>query len=207
MTTMPRDSRCAAIPSLRCAQSLDTQQVVPAAALKELESRPSISSRRAGSGADSGRRTAKGTTFMTLEDETGTANLIVWPHVWERFRRIGRQARAVIATGLLQRQEGVIHLIVDRLQDLTKQLPALGRVEGLSLTRLTYQFRTRATSSPHQPETPARGPSGRSEIRSLSGQNVGRRDAADRDTVDHHRNILSGLIDMFDVYPPTAGAE
>jgi error-prone DNA polymerase len=72
--------------------------------------------------------TAKGTTFMTLEDETGTVNLIVWPHMWERFRRIGCLARAVIATGLLQRQDGVMHLIVDRLQDLTEELPDLGRV-------------------------------------------------------------------------------
>jgi error-prone DNA polymerase len=70
--------------------------------------------------------TAKGTTFMTLEDETGTANLIVWLHVWEKYRLIGRQARAVIATGLLQRQDTVTHLIVDRLQDLTDQLPTLG---------------------------------------------------------------------------------
>ena len=44
---------------------------------------------------------------MTLEDETGSANLIVWPHVWERYRRVGRLARAVIASGLLQKQDGV----------------------------------------------------------------------------------------------------
>jgi error-prone DNA polymerase len=72
--------------------------------------------------------TAKGITFMTLEDETGSANLIVRPQVWERYRRVGRQARAIIATGLLQRQEGVIHLIVDRLQDLTEKLPDLGHI-------------------------------------------------------------------------------
>jgi error-prone DNA polymerase len=70
--------------------------------------------------------TAKGTTFITLEDETGTANLIVWAKVWERYRRVGRQARALIASGRLQRQDGVTHLIVDRLQDLTAQLPTLG---------------------------------------------------------------------------------
>ena len=63
---------------------------------------------------------------MTLEDETGTTNLIIRPQVWERFRRIARQAGALIATGLMQRQEGVIHLIVDRFEDLTSQLPDLG---------------------------------------------------------------------------------
>ena len=73
---------------------------------------------------------------MTIEDETGSANLIVWPDVWERYRRVGRLARAVLASGLLQKQDGVTHLIVDRLQDLTEQLPDLGHVsQGLSLTQ------------------------------------------------------------------------
>jgi error-prone DNA polymerase len=72
--------------------------------------------------------TAKGITFMTLEDETGSVNLIVRPKIFERYRRVGRQARAIIATGHLQRQEGVIHLIADRLQDITEQLPNLGRL-------------------------------------------------------------------------------
>ena len=65
---------------------------------------------------------------MTLEDETGTVNLIVRLQVWQRYRRVGRQARAIIATGLLQRAEGVVHVIVDRLEDLTMQLPDLGHV-------------------------------------------------------------------------------
>jgi error-prone DNA polymerase len=65
---------------------------------------------------------------MTLEDETGNVNLIVWPQVWQRYRRVARQARALIATGLLQRQDGVIHVIVDRLEDLTMRLPDLGHV-------------------------------------------------------------------------------
>jgi error-prone DNA polymerase len=73
-------------------------------------------------------QTAKGITFMTIEDETGSANLIVRPQVWERFHRVARQARAIIATGLLQRQDGVIHLIVDRMEDLTEQLPNLGHL-------------------------------------------------------------------------------
>src|SRR5262249_22710665 len=72
--------------------------------------------------------TAKGGTFMTIEDETGSGNLIVWPDVWERYRKIGRVARAVLASGKLQKQDGVTHLIVSRLQDLTDQLPDLGRV-------------------------------------------------------------------------------
>jgi len=71
--------------------------------------------------------TAKGVTFMTLEDETGTVNLIVWQHVWERFRRVARQAHAVIATGLLQWQDGVIHIVVKRLKDMTTVVADLGQ--------------------------------------------------------------------------------
>ncbi len=69
--------------------------------------------------------TAKGVTFMTLEDETGTINLIVWRHVWERCDRVARQAQAVIATGVLQRQEGVVHLIVKGLEDMTAAIVGL----------------------------------------------------------------------------------
>jgi error-prone DNA polymerase len=102
-------------------ESLSGLKVVPAAMLKELEADRRY--RVAGLVLSRQRpETAKGITFMTLEDETGTTNLIIRSHVWERFRRVGRQAGAVIATGLLQRQEGVIHLIVNRLEDLTSQL-------------------------------------------------------------------------------------
>lgn len=72
--------------------------------------------------------TAKGITFMALEDETGQANLIVRPEVWERFRRIARGAGAMIATGFLQRQEGIIHLLVDRMQDLSSAVAKVGTV-------------------------------------------------------------------------------
>jgi error-prone DNA polymerase len=106
-------------------ERLAALDVVPAAMLKELAADHRyrvaglvLSRQRPG--------TAKGITFMTLEDETGTTNLIIRPQVWERFRRVARQAGALIATGLLQSQEGVIHLIVDRFEDLTSQLPDLG---------------------------------------------------------------------------------
>ena len=107
--------------------ALDAQKVVPASALQSVK--PNRRYRVAGLVLVRQKPgTAKGTTFITLEDETGSANLIVWAHVWERYRRVGRLARALLATGLLQRQDGVAHLIVDRLQDLTTQLPNLGHV-------------------------------------------------------------------------------
>jgi len=66
--------------------------------------------------------TAKGITFMTLEDETGTTNLVVHVNTWERFRPIARGASALIAHGILQRENDVIHLVVDKLEDLTEIL-------------------------------------------------------------------------------------
>ena len=66
--------------------------------------------------------TAKGITFMTIEDETGTTNLVVHVNVWERFRPIARRASALIAHGILQRQKEIVHLVVDRLEDMTSIL-------------------------------------------------------------------------------------
>ena len=71
--------------------------------------------------------TAKGVIFMTLEDEAGVANLIVWPKAFERLRAIVIGARFVAATGKLQNEAGVIHLIVERMEDLTPMLGLLSR--------------------------------------------------------------------------------
>lgn len=72
--------------------------------------------------------TAKGITFMTIEDETGTANLVVHVAVWQRFRRIARQSTALIVHGILQRQGTITHLVVDRMEDLTQTLSAYRNV-------------------------------------------------------------------------------
>ena len=70
--------------------------------------------------------TAKGITFVTLEDETGTANLIVRQDVWRRFSRVARTAAAFIAEGRLQRQGLVIHVLVTKLADLSEALRGFG---------------------------------------------------------------------------------
>jgi error-prone DNA polymerase len=66
--------------------------------------------------------TASGITFVTLEDETGFANLIVRPEIWDRYHRVARRARGLIATGTLQRRDEVIHILVTRLRDLSAAL-------------------------------------------------------------------------------------
>jgi error-prone DNA polymerase len=69
--------------------------------------------------------TAKGITFVTLEDETGTVNLIVRPDVWRRFYRAARTAAALIAHGRLQRHAEVIHVLVSKLEDLSPHIRGL----------------------------------------------------------------------------------
>lgn len=66
--------------------------------------------------------TAKGITFVTLEDETGVANLIIKMDVWNRFYTVARTAPAYIAHGRLQNQQGVIHVLVQRLENLSTAL-------------------------------------------------------------------------------------
>ncbi|MCO6454667.1 MAG: error-prone DNA polymerase, partial [Pirellulaceae bacterium] len=73
--------------------------------------------------------TAKGITFVTLEDETGTANLIVRQTIWDRYQQVCRHAPAWLAHGKLERTGQVIHLLVNRLEDLSGRL---GDVRGRS---------------------------------------------------------------------------
>ena len=77
------------------------------------------------------QRPGKGNVvFMTLEDETGIANLVVWIPVFERFRRIVMGGRIIACTGKLQIQGEVIHVVAERLQDLTPDLRRIGEAGG-----------------------------------------------------------------------------
>lgn len=68
---------------------------------------------------------AEGVVFITLEDETGIANLVVMPDAFETFRRPIMTARLMAATGRVQNHEGVVHLRVESLLDLTHRLSEL----------------------------------------------------------------------------------
>jgi error-prone DNA polymerase len=69
--------------------------------------------------------TASGVLFMTLEDETGTINLIVWPQVVEKQRRPLLSGRFILVHGTLQREDGVLHVIVKRAQDRSDWLSSI----------------------------------------------------------------------------------
>jgi error-prone DNA polymerase len=69
--------------------------------------------------------TANGVTFMTLEDETGSVNVIVWRDLAERQRKVLLGSRLMVVSGVLQRQEQVVHLIAGRLEDQSRLLGKL----------------------------------------------------------------------------------
>jgi error-prone DNA polymerase len=75
---------------------------------------------------------ARGVLFVTLEDETGHANLVVWPPVFERQRRLILSATMLSCRGKMQRESGVIHVIADELTDLSGLLKSVGArgIEG-----------------------------------------------------------------------------
>ncbi|HEU4399382.1 MAG TPA: OB-fold nucleic acid binding domain-containing protein, partial [Actinomycetota bacterium] len=62
--------------------------------------------------------TAGGTTFLNLEDETGLINVICSKGVWDRYRRVGRTAAALLVRGRLESAEGVVNVIADQLRPL-----------------------------------------------------------------------------------------
>jgi error-prone DNA polymerase len=68
---------------------------------------------------------AKGVIFMTIEDETGVANAVVWPKVLERYRKTVIGARLVLIRGRIQRAEEIIHVVAGRLEDRSAWLLAL----------------------------------------------------------------------------------
>ena len=72
--------------------------------------------------------TAKGIVFCTLEDETGTANLIIRPEIYEKYRRAARGAVTLLAEGRVERQGEVVHLQPTRMEDLSKSLARLRSV-------------------------------------------------------------------------------
>jgi error-prone DNA polymerase len=69
--------------------------------------------------------TARGITFVTLEDETGTANLIIRQEIWDRYYQAARAAAALLAHGRVQSKDNVIHVLVSKLEDLSQLLPGL----------------------------------------------------------------------------------
>ena len=68
---------------------------------------------------------AKGVVFITLEDETGVANLVIWPDTMEKYRKVVMGARLIEVRGRVEYEEGVLHVIAAHLTDATDRLQHL----------------------------------------------------------------------------------
>lgn len=73
--------------------------------------------------------TAKGVIFVTLEDETGVINVIVWRHIYERFRRAVISGRMLRVTGRMQRAHDVAHVLAEEVEDISAMLDRLLQVD------------------------------------------------------------------------------
>jgi error-prone DNA polymerase len=69
---------------------------------------------------------AKGVVFITIEDETGIANLVIWPKLYERQRRMILSAGMMAVQGRIQREGEVVHLVARRVTDLSEELASVG---------------------------------------------------------------------------------
>ena len=77
---------------------------------------------------------AKGVCFITIEDETGVANIVVWPQTMKAYRSVVMQARLLLVQGRIQRDVDIIHVIADRLEDRSDRLLALSKDRELQST-------------------------------------------------------------------------
>jgi len=69
--------------------------------------------------------TAKGVIFLTLEDETGISNIVVWQKIFERDRRAVIAGRLLRVTGRIQREGQVVHIVADKVEDISPMLDQL----------------------------------------------------------------------------------
>ena len=103
---------------------LDAEGIIPASQLKKTKNGQSVST----AGLIITRQrpsTASGIIFTTLEDETGVTNVIIWPKLFEKYRKETLTSRLLCVTGELQREGLVAHLIAKKLVDMTGRLISL----------------------------------------------------------------------------------
>ncbi len=69
--------------------------------------------------------TAKGVIFVTLEDEFGVCNVVIWQKIYQRFRRAVIAGRLLRVTGRVQRHSGVTHVVAEGVEDISGMLDEL----------------------------------------------------------------------------------
>ncbi|MGI3164409.1 error-prone DNA polymerase [Pseudooceanicola sp. 200-1SW] len=94
--------------------------------------------------------TASGVIFLTLEDESGVANVVVWPKLYEAYRRAVMGGRLLRVTGYIQREGIVVHVIAQRIEDLSHRLGQLGH----PLSDQVGVTHPEADDAPRRPDVP-----------------------------------------------------
>jgi error-prone DNA polymerase len=102
---------------------------------------------------------AKGVMFITIEDETGVANVVVWPKLFERSRRVVLGASMIAVNGRIQREGDVVHLVAQQLFDLSTDLSSLAERDG-KFRPPTGRGDEFAHGSPGSPDSRERSASG-----------------------------------------------
>lgn len=105
---------------------LDAMGAVPIARLGQIEPGRRI---RVGGIVTHRQRpaTAGGVTFLNLEDETGMLNVTCSPGLWQRYRRVARNSSALVVRGRLEKYDGVLNLVADRLDAITPPVSTASR--------------------------------------------------------------------------------
>ncbi len=102
--------------------------------------------------------TASGVIFETLEDETGIANVVIWPKIFEANRRAVLGARLLGVKGQVQKADGVVHLIARELTDYTSALLAMADGHDIGSSALARATRQHAPHAPYGPYRPVPSP-------------------------------------------------
>ena len=104
---------------------------------------------------------AKGVMFITTEDETGIANLIIWPSLFEHQRRLILTASMIACHGRVQTESGVTHVVADRLEDLSGLLRSVSERDAPWPLRHGRGDGATHPGSPDRGDLPAKPPLGR----------------------------------------------
>ncbi len=81
--------------------------------------------------------TASGVIFLTLEDETGVSNVVVWPKMYEKYRAAVIGGRLLKVRGRLEKEGIVVHLIAEHIEDCSRELSLLGHPDDSALGQTT----------------------------------------------------------------------
>lgn len=96
---------------------------------------------------------AKGVMFITIEDETGTSNLVIWPKLYEKQRRIVHSSGLMAVHGYIQREGEVVHLVAHELADLSAELASIGNRDAAFPVPQGRSNGTKAGGGPDPRET------------------------------------------------------